>query len=204
MTMDAQPTTAASTIARERRSPQPEDPGFGEWVRLRHQIDGLRLASGGSRRLGPGDEAIAAADLELVPTLPTRGGSWWSMDEPQELEHEPIWDVLRPAAVAGTDGADPHPASALLAAGTRLRVVARTDTYWTRIVYEQREELLLDILDGPLAGAQCVTVQEAPSDAGTGLAGQLVTGPVADPEAFAGAVLRAGLPLVAEASRFER
>lgn len=202
--MDVYPSAPAVTIARERRSPQPEDPGFGEWVRLRHQIDGLRLASGGSRRLGPGDEAIAAADLELVPTLPTRGGSWWNMDEPVEVEHAPIWDVLRPAAVAGTDGADAHRAAELMAAGTRLRVVARTDTYWTRIVYEQREELLLDILDGPLAGGQCVTVQEAPSDAGTGLAGQLITGPVADPAAFAAAVLQAGLPLVAGASRFER
>jgi len=202
--MDVQPTAPAVSIARERRSPQPEDRGFGEWVRLRHQIGGLRLAGGGSHRLNPGDEAIAAADLELVPALPTRGGSWWNMDEPVELEHEPIWDVLRPVAVAGTDGADPHPAAAGLAAGTRLRVVARTDTYWTRIVYEQREELLLDILDGPLAGGQCVTVQEAPSDAGTGLAGQLVTGPVAYLAAFAAAVLRAGLPLVAEASRFER
>jgi hypothetical protein len=201
--MDALPATTAGH-ARERGSPQPEDPGFDAWVRARRAIDGLRLAAGGSRRLGPGDEAMVAADLELVPARPTRGGPWWSMDEPVEREHEPIWDVLRPAAVAGMEGADPRPAAAILEAGTRLRVVARTDTYWTRVVYEQREELLLDIIDGPLAGGQCVAVQDAPSDAAMGLAGQLVTGLVADPEAFAAAVLRAGLPLVAEASRFER
>jgi hypothetical protein len=126
------------------------------------------------------------------------------MEDPAELEHDPIWDVLRPVAMAGAEGADAHPAAALLPAGTRLRVVARTDRYWTRVVYEQREELLLDILDGPLAGGQCVAVQEAPSDAATGLAGQLITGPLADPASFARAVLRAGTPLFVGATRFER
>jgi hypothetical protein len=193
-----------ATLAGERRSPEAEDPGFDDWVRARHAIEGLRLASGGSRRLGQGDDAVAAADLELVPSRPTRGGSWWNADEPVELEHEPIWDVLRPAVLAGSDGADPRPAAEMLPAGTRLRVIARTDTYWTRIVHEQREEMLLDILDGPLAGDQCVAIQEGPSDAATGLAGQLITGPVADLPGFAAAVLEVGLPLVAEASRFER
>ena len=202
--MDPQPVTADPRVARERRSPPPEAPGFDPWVRARPPTPRLPPTRGGAGRLTPGDEAVVAADLELVPTRPMRGGAWWSMDDPQELEREPIWDVVRPVAVSGMDGMDPHPAAAVLPAGTRLRVVARTDTYWTRVVYEQREELLLEILDGPLAGGQCVAVQESPSDAATGLAGQLVTGPVADPAAFAAAVLRAGLPLVAEATRFER
>lgn len=195
---------APATLPRERRPPQPDDPGFEAWLRARHAIDRLRAAAGGLRRLGRGDEVVAAADLELVPTQPTRGGAWWDMSEPREMEHEPIWDVLRPAAVATAEGADPHPAAALLAAGTRLRVVARTDAYWTRVVYEQREELLLEILDGPQAGGQCVAVQEAPSDAGTGLAGQLITAQSGDLGAFAARVLERGLPLFAEAARHER
>jgi hypothetical protein len=198
------PDPGAPALAHERRSPQPDDPGFDAWIAARYAIDRLRQGCGGSRRLGPGDEATASADLDLVTTRPTRGGAWWQMDNPVELEHEPIWDVLRPTALRAAAGADTRSVSAVLAAGTRLRVVARTDRYWTRVVYEQREELLIDILDGPLAGGQCVAVQESPSDAGTGLAGQLITGPVADPAAFAAMVLGAGLPLAIEAARFER
>jgi hypothetical protein len=147
---------------------------------------------------------MVAADLDLVETRPTRGGAWWNMAEPRELEHAPIWDVLRPVAVVGLEGSDSHPASAVLAAGTRVRVLALTDRYWTRVVYEQREELLLEILDGRLSGGQCVAVQESPSDAGSGLAGQLITTRVEDLAVFATRVLRAGLPLFAEATPHER
>lgn len=202
--MNPQSAAGTAPLPRERRSPQPDDPGFDDWIRARYAIDRLRAAAGGPRRLGPGDEVVAAADLELVAAQPTRGGAWWNMEAPRDLEHEPIWDVLRPSAVASAEGADPHPAAAVLPAGTSLRVLARTDRYWTRVVYEQREELLLEILDGPLAGGQCVAVQEAPSDAATGLAGQLVTAAVPDLGAFAAGVLRAGLPLFAEATRHER
>jgi hypothetical protein len=193
--MEGQPGAREGEL-RERAIPDIGAPGFATWAHARHEIDSLREKAGGPRWLRRDSVAVVTADLELIPvSLDDMEPGWWNVADPTPLEREPLWLALRPAG---------HGARVVLAAGTRLVHVARTDPHWTRLQFQMREDALFDILDGPLAGQQCVAVQEGPSDAATGIAGQLITAPLDDPATFAARVLSSAAPLLALTSPLER
>jgi hypothetical protein len=122
----------------------------------------------GGRRPHDRDLRVVLADLNVVQTH-RRDGGWWHCGVKTEIEREPEWEAVGPATAE-------TPAEARLPRLTRLRCIATTDCSWGAICHPLTPvfEDLHEILDGPFAGGQLVTVRYRPSDIDSGLAGKLV------------------------------